>query len=405
MIIDYFKMALGNIVHRKMRSWLTMIGIFIGILAVISIISLGQGLQQSMFDQFNEFGADKLWITPGGSLLTSSSTASRITERDRKEIESVPGVESTVGMAYKNMKMEFKDEQYFGLGMGYTIDDGSNLWDEVYGVGIEEGRWMDPGDTFKVVLGYNYGVDDKVFNRGVNLYDSVEIDGRDFQVIGFYEKISSPDDYNIYMIEDGYEFITGDNIQDNYMFLIAKTSPGEDPNEVAARVREELRHFRDRDEGEEDFGIESTEELMDSFGDILMIVNVVIVGIAAISLLVGGVGIMNTMYTAVVERTQEIGIMKAIGARNSDILLIFLIESGMLGLVGGAIGVALGLGLSKLIEWVGKAILDTAFLQAWWSWELIVGALAFSFFTGVISGVAPAYHASKQQAVESLRYE
>jgi putative ABC transport system permease protein len=111
------------------------------------------------------------------------------------------------------------------------------------------------------------------------------------------------------------------------------------------------------------------------------------------------------MYTSVLERRREIGIMKAIGAKNRDVMVIFLIESGMLGLIGGAIGVLVGLGVAKLVEVIGGAVLGTNYIRAWWSWGLILGALAFSFLTGAVSGVAPAYQASKQKPVDSLRYE
>jgi len=127
--------------------------------------------------------------------------------------------------------------------------------------------------------------------------------------------------------------------------------------------------------------------------------------ISSISLLVGGVGIMNTMYTSVLERTREIGIMKAIGARNSDILQIFLIEAGIYGLIGGAVGAFFGLAISKSAEIIASYYLGTGMFYASMSWWLIIGALAFSFFVGVISGVAPAKHASSLKPVDALRYE
>ncbi|MCK4589887.1 MAG: ABC transporter permease, partial [Nanoarchaeota archaeon] len=123
-----------------------------------------------------------------------------------------------------------------------------------------------------------------------------------------------------------------------------------------------------------------------------------------ISLLVGGVGIMNTMYTSVLERTNEIGVMKAIGAQNKDILAIFLFESGFLGLMGGIIGVLIGVGIGKLVEF-GAAMQGLDILKASFPWYLIVGALLFSFLVGAISGVAPARQASKMKPVEALRYE
>jgi putative ABC transport system permease protein len=131
----------------------------------------------------------------------------------------------------------------------------------------------------------------------------------------------------------------------------------------------------------------------------------VLVGIAAISLIVGGIGIMNTMYTAVIERTKEIGTMKAVGARNSDVLLVFLFESGLLGLVGGAIGIAIGYGLGKSAEYAATMALGTDLLQASFPWYLILGALAFSFVIGTMSGILPALQAAKLKPADALRYE
>ena len=131
----------------------------------------------------------------------------------------------------------------------------------------------------------------------------------------------------------------------------------------------------------------------------------VIVGIAGISLLVGGVGIMNTMYTAVLERRKEIGIMKAVGARNWDISLIFLIESGLLGIVGGVIGILLGMGLSKGVELAVRPYLGESMLMAAFPLWLLFGALAFSFIVGAASGVLPARQAAGLKPVDTLRYE
>jgi putative ABC transport system permease protein len=132
---------------------------------------------------------------------------------------------------------------------------------------------------------------------------------------------------------------------------------------------------------------------------------VFLVGIAAISLLVGGIGIMNTMYTSVLERTKEIGTMKAVGAKNSDILLIFLFESGLIGLIGGIIGTLLGLGISKTVEFIAITSLHTTLLQAAVPFYLVGGCLSFAFLIGALSGTIPALMASKLKPVDALRYE
>ncbi len=406
MISNFFRMAVKNITHRKLRSWLTMIGIFIGVTAVVAIISLGQGLQEAIHQQLVEIGGDKIWVMPGASSL-GGETPVVLDEEDLRVIEGVPGVQNGAGLAYQNGMVEFKDEVAFVLVTGLTMEgDDKELVDELF-LKLEEGRGLEKGDDEKALLGHHYLEEKKLFKRGLALGDTISVNGREFSVIGFNTRVgNSGDDQAVYLTEEAYEQVFGVRpSEEGYQMIVAKVTRGEDPAAVAERVKKALRRHRGLDEGEEDFTLQTTEEMMESFSAILLIVQAVIAGIAAISLLVGGVGIMNTMYTAVIERTKEIGIMKAIGARNNDILTIFLIESGLLGTVGGAIGVILGLGIAKLVESVGAVMIGSPYLRAWWSWELVIGALAFSFLAGAVSGAAPAYRASKQQPVASLRYE
>jgi len=166
-----------------------------------------------------------------------------------------------------------------------------------------------------------------------------------------------------------------------------------------------LRKSRDVTEKTQDFTVLTPEEVLESFGTILNIVTSFLLGVAAISLLVGGIGIANTVYTSVLERTREIGVMKAIGAKNKDILYIFLIESGLIGLVGAIIGIAFGIGVVKTIEWIAVNQLATSLLRAAIPIPLILGLLAFGFLIGAISGIWPAWKATKVKPVEALRYE
>ncbi len=406
MIRDYLRMALQSLTHRKLRSWLTMLGIFIGITAVVAIISLGQGLQVAIDDSFSELGTDKIFISPGTGELTAGSTAANLTEHDRRIIERVPGVQDTLGFTYKNARLSYKDEESVVLITGISLTDSERLYRDMFGLYLEQGRLLTKSDGFKAVLGYDYTRPKKLFTKAMRLGDRFTINNNSFKIVGFNEKLgNSADDQSIYVTSNAYTQIFGERVEEDYKTIIARVSAGADASLVGERIKRDLRNDRDRDEGDEDFTVQTPEEILGSFNTILLIVNVVIIGIAAISLLIGGIGIMNTMYTAVLERRREIGIMKAIGARNSDIMLIFLIEAGLLGLVGGAVGVAGGLAISKLVELFGSIALGTPYLRAWWSWPLIFGALAFSFLIGALSGLTPAWQASKQQPVESLRYE
>lgn len=406
MMRDYLAMAMSSLSHRKMRSWLTMIGIFIGITAFITIFSLGQGLQEAVNDQFSSIGRDKLWLQPGGSAFSAGASAAKLTDKDVRTVENVRGVMETAAMSYKSARIEFKEEEEFALVLGYTVEDEDPLVDEVYGGEFIEGRPLRSGDTFKTVLGYDYAQENRVFERRIDTGDKVSIAGNEFDVVGFRDTLgNSQDDQSIFITDDAYERIFDVRMEDDYKFIVIKTATGANPNNVADRVKRALRNDRDVDPGEEDFQLQTTEELQNSVGVILDIVNITIAGLAAISIVVGGIGIMNTMYTAVLERTNEIGIMKAIGARNEDILMMFLLESGLMGLAGGAVGVALGLGVAKLVEVVGQSITGSFLLNAWWSWQLIAITLFCSFLLGAASGVLPAYQASRQKPVDALRYE
>jgi len=246
--------------------------------------------------------------------------------------------------------------------------------------------------------------DNGFFDEGVDLRDKLIIQGKEFRVVGVMEQIGNPaDDSQVYIpLETAKEIF---DKEDEIDMVYVQIKAGFEPNEVAENIEKKLRKARDEKKGEETFSVQTFEQLLETFSNIFAVVQGVLVGIAAISLLVGGIGIMNTMYTAVLERTKEIGTMKAIGAKNSDILWIFLFESGLLGLVGGAVGILIGIGLAKGTEYVATTALGTPFLQASFPLYLIVGALAFSFLIGTASGILPAMQAAKLKPADALRYE
>jgi putative ABC transport system permease protein len=209
---------------------------------------------------------------------------------------------------------------------------------------------------------------------------------------------------------DGAFIIPGDAAKEmvsasGYNMFVVQLAKGLIPSEERPTIEKALRQSRGVSKGHEDFKVSTSEQLLESFNTIFNVVQVIIIGIAAISLIVGAVGIMNTMYTAVLERTKEIGIMKAIGAKNSEIMVLFLIESGLLGLVGGVIGVILGYIMGKAAEVIANQMLGSSLLKLYFPPELIIGALLFSFVIGALSGMVPARQASHLRPVDALRYE
>ena len=404
MLQDFFVLGLNNLRRRKLRSWLTMIGIFIGIAAVVALISLGQGLQDYITGEFQKLGSDKIIIQPKllgppGSVTTKSLI---LTSNDLETINNVRGVEWAIGILMKQSQVKFKQEAETGFIIGINPED-IKLMSEVQTYEILEGRSLQKGDQFKVMVGYNHAYDN-IWERGVRIGETISLEGYDFKVVGIMKKIGNPyDDGAIYMTKDTLKEIL--NSGDEESEIIAKTAKDFDPKNVADTIKRKLRQTRGEEEDQETFSVQTSEQLLNSFQNIFSVVQGVLVGIAGISLLVGGIGVMNTMYTAVLERTKEIGTMKAIGARNSHVLLLFLLESGLLGLVGGLIGVAIGIALAKSAEYVAAVYIGTPLLRASLNPIIILGALGFSFIIGTLSGILPAMQAAKLRPAEALRFE
>ncbi len=401
---DYFSLAFNNLRRRKLRSWLTMIGIFIGIAAVVALISLGQGLQGYIGDEFEKLGKDKIFIQPKsfGPPGSATSPSLRLTDKDLKVVQKTRGVEWAIGMLYKVGQIEFKKQSEITYTIGLAPED-IPFMSEVQSFDIEDGRWLREGDTYKIVVGYLHAYGE-IWDNPVRIGNTIKIEDENFKVVGIVQKIGNNyDDAQVYVPKEVLRELL--DMGDEESSILAKTASNYDPEDVGERIETKLRKSRDEKKGYETFNVQTSEQLLNTFQSIFAVIQAVLVGIAAISLLVGGIGIMNTMYTSVLERTKEIGTMKAIGARNSDILKIFLFESGLLGLVGGAIGVLIGVGLAKGTEYIAMAALGTLLLQAAFPAYLIFGALAFSFLIGTASGILPAMQAAKLKPADALRYE
>ncbi|MBD3303563.1 FtsX-like permease family protein [Candidatus Woesearchaeota archaeon] len=403
MIKDYFKLAFHSLKGRSVRTWLTMIGIFIGITAVVSLISLGQGMQSSINAEFEKIGKNRIMITPGSGQFGpggESMFSGNMTEDDLEVVRKVKGVDIATATISKSGKVKFKDEVEFMSVWGYSTDaDAEALTERTSFLDVEEGRQLKKGDKRKAVIGYDVAYD--TFEKDVRVGDKILIQDIEFKVIGIQKKAGTG-------VHDSLARIPLEQAREVYdkpetvSTIFALTELTEPPGEVAERIKKDLRRHRDVDEDEEDFSVQTAEQMISQLNTILGIVTIFVVGIAAISLLVGGIGIMNTMYTTVLERTKEIGIMKSIGARNSNIMLLFLFESGILGLAGGIVGVVIGLGISKVGEIIAQN-LGADIFHASFSPFIIIGALVFAYFVGTMSGILPARQASRMNPVDALR--
>src|SRR3989344_4870195 len=311
---DYFLLSFNNLRRRKLRSWLTTLGIFIGIAAVVALISIGQGLQNAIESQFESFGSDKIIIQerglqgPPGS---GTSKSTKLTENDIETIKKVKGVEGVAGIITKTAKVEYDTEINFVFIQGVPLVPEEKRVLSFYDV--ESGRDLKDGDKKKAVVGVRY-TEGKVFEKKIGTGDKIKIEGFDFEVVGVLERFGNPfDDSSVFIPKETAKEIYG--IDDEESVIYAKVENFEEIDNVKAEIEKALRKERNEKEGKETFEVSTSEQILESFSNVFGIVQAVLVGIAAISLIVGGVGVANTMYTSVLERTKEIGTMKAIGAK------------------------------------------------------------------------------------------
>jgi len=397
---DYFFLALGNLKHRGVRSWLTILGVFIGIAAVVALITLGNGLRDAVTGQFSALDTDKLTILNAetGMGPPGSTAITKLNEHDVEVIAKVNGVDETIPRLLRGVKIEFNKELKFSYLI--SVPNGVKQSEIVQkSFEAEFGRLLKPEDSGKIVIGaYVTGFFEKEIEKG----DKVIINAKSFEVIGILETSKSMQtNHLIVMNEKDMKALL--DIEDEYDMIVAQISDSKETELVAERIKNALRKDRNEDVGEEDFSVQTPLQAISGVNTILDIINLIVAGIAAISLIIGGVGIANTMYTSVLERTKEIGIMKSIGAKNKEILYIFIIESGLIGLIGGIIGAVLGIGIAFGISAIANFILQTEILNVTLEYPLIFGSILFAFIIGLLSGLMPSFQASKLKPVDALR--
>ncbi len=402
MITDYFKLAIKNLRKRKLRSWLTIIGIIISIATIFVLISLSLGLDVAIKEQFRLLGTDKIFIMPKGQAGgPGTSTVVSFTIKDADVIEKVQGIKKVTFWTAANAKIERDKNLKFIPIVGIDLDT-SDLYIETGAYEATEGRLLKRGDSKNIMIGSRYKED--FLGKTIKVGDIILINNEPFKVKGILKPIGNPsDDALIYMPLEDFRPLF--NIPNRIDTLIAQIEPGRDIKQISNSIEKKLITSRGLTKDNTDFVILTPEELLSSFNTILGIVTAFLAGIAAISLLVGATNIANTMYTSVLERRKEIGVMKAIGAKNPDILKIFIIEAGLLGLIGSFFGVVVGMLIGKIIEYYAITVLNTTLLRVVFPLYLIIGCFLFGFLIGSVSGAIPSYQASKLKPVDALRYE
>jgi putative ABC transport system permease protein len=403
MIRDQIGLVINSLTSKKTRSYLTLIGIFIGIAAVISLIGLGEGLRNAITGQFGFLGTDILTIQAAGLSNQGppgSYVVNPLTTDLAAKIERLSNVKAAVNRKIKMGMVGFNDQE----SMAYIVNaaDGSSrkLMEKALNMHAAEGRLLKDGDGRKVVIGNSFA-DDSTFGKAIKTGDTILINGQSFNVVGIMEKKGSfMIDGAIVMNDDAMNSLFGDDGTTSIITVQVKDQSMMEQTKLS--IEKLLRKERNVKEGEEDFTVKTPQAALDSLNSTLLAVQIFVYVIAGISIVVGAIGITNTMYTSVLERTKDIGIMKSIGAKNSFIFTLFALEAGFFGMIGGIIGIILGASLAYGLSFIGGMVLGTNLIQAKISLWLMLGTLAGSFMIGIVAGLIPAYNASKMQPVEAL---
>lgn len=386
-IYQSIKMAFKSVAGNKTRSFLTMLGIIIGVSSVITLVSVGQGTASSITKQLQGLGTDLLTVNIMGRGATTSLSYEEVMEL--KEISGVKAVSPVISGNATVKKGTVNDT--------YAVEGITPAYEEVKNFHVQSGRYiLDIDNEYRMkvaVIGSEVASDFFGINNPVG--QTLQLNGVSFKIVGLLETIGtsatgSNDDKILIPISTAERFLQSRGIRS---FTVQA-----DSTELVSSTQERLKAWLDEKfmYADNAYSVFSAQEMMDTLNSTTQMLSLALGGIAGISLLVGGIGIMNIMLVSVSERTREIGVRKAIGAKKRDILLQFLIESTALSGFGGLIGVALGYGASALIS--SMSTLSTEV-----SMSIVAVSFSFSLFIGIVFGVIPANKAAKLRPIYALR--
>lgn len=395
-LFENIKIALNSVLAHKLRSILTMLGIIIGVGSVIAVVAIGQGGEQMLKESISgPNNTIDMTYTPSDEELNANPNAlfeATFTEEDIQSVQALNGVKRVASSTAQGMQLRFQDTTIDatvnGINEGYT---------NVHSLHIAEGQDLREIDfrSGRRAAVISEGIQKELFNGEKAVGELIWMNGQPVEVIGVLAKQEGLFSFDMNEIYVPFAMLTtafGVKEYDKLSIQVAHADQMKEVGKSAAARLNENHHTEDA------YEMINLEEIAAGIGQITSVMTTIIGSIAGISLLVGGIGVMNIMLVSVTERTREIGIRKALGATRAQILVQFLIESVVLTLIGGLLGIALGLGGASLVS-----------LFAGWpslvSWQIVYGGVLFSMLIGIIFGLIPANKAARLDPIESLRYE
>ncbi len=399
--VELVKYAMKGLAYRKLRSWLTILGIVIGIASIVILIALAQGLDAAVRDQINSFGSNFIDIIPGSLESSGFGTyKGALYQNDADAIKRIPGILSSTAIVSPGfVTFEFKNSSLNSILAGV---DPAGMYEYTKTVGFGQGKNPQSNDQSAMVIGNS--IAKSGFKEEVRLGDTIYANGVPFKVKGIFNP-SALMDSSIYInIQAARRFLSDTEDPNRVYEIFAVTKPGEPVAPIAAQVEKIIANNHKVSLDNKDFSVITADTILESVGAIFGLLSLFLGSIAFISIIVGAIGIANSMFTAVLERTREIGILKAVGSDNSTIIRMFLFEAGLLGAIGGIIGIIVGGMILYLIAYGIKAFANIDLVLRV-SPELALFSVVISIAVGLIAGYFPAREASHMQPVEALRYE